>query len=180
MCALPLSVGQVCGLDPIGPERWVHLVDEYRYQYPAIEALTRLHPYRLALDRMYRPDRHDGRCTVEGLLDRITELCCPVHASSFQPAIPVLSPAPPPSTATPGHGAMPRPANRPTPDPVEEAAVANASDGQLACRILISLVLLDTTTLGPHGGSWRACSYDEGEGGAGRNRRPPPSSAVVS
>jgi hypothetical protein len=38
------------------------------------------------------------------------EPSCPVHASGFQPAIPVLSPAPPPSTATPGHGAMPRPA----------------------------------------------------------------------
>jgi hypothetical protein len=35
---------------------------------------------------------------------------CPVDASGFQPAIPVLSPVPPPSTATPGHGTMPRPA----------------------------------------------------------------------
>ena len=35
---------------------------------------------------------------------------CPVDASSFQPAIPVLSPVPPPFTATLGHGAMPRPA----------------------------------------------------------------------
>jgi hypothetical protein len=35
---------------------------------------------------------------------------CPVDASSFQPAIPVLSPVPPPFTATLGHEAMPRPA----------------------------------------------------------------------
>jgi hypothetical protein len=35
---------------------------------------------------------------------------CPVDASSFQPAIPVLSPVPPSFTATLGHGAMPRPA----------------------------------------------------------------------
>ena len=35
---------------------------------------------------------------------------CPVDASGFQPAIPVLSPVPQPSTATPGHGTMARPA----------------------------------------------------------------------
>ena len=40
---------------------------------------------------------------------------CPVDASGFQPAIPALSPVPPPSTATPGHKTMPRPAtNRPS------------------------------------------------------------------
>ena len=55
---------------------------------------------------------------------------CPIHASSFRSAIPVPFPVPPPATATPGIGAMPRPATARPVTQLGEAAVANASDGQ--------------------------------------------------
>src|SRR6187200_2027395 len=55
---------------------------------------------------------------------------CPIHASSFQSTIPVPFAVPPPATATPGIGAMPRPATARPVTQLGEAAVANASDGQ--------------------------------------------------
>jgi hypothetical protein len=63
---------------------------------------------------------------------------CPVHASGFKPALLMLSLVPPPSTATPGHGDNAAPNHRPTPDPVQPAVVANASDGQSGTRFGIS------------------------------------------
>jgi hypothetical protein len=54
---------------------------------------------------------------------RVVVLCkpgCPVHASGFQSAIPVLSAVPPPATAAPGHGDDAAPWHWPTRDPVSQ------------------------------------------------------------
>src|SRR6186997_2240230 len=72
---------------------------------------------------------------------------CPIHASSFQSTIPVSFPVPPPATATPGIGAMPRPATARPVTQLGEAAVPNASDGQSGS--LLAAPIEDTTTAQP-------------------------------
>src|SRR5215213_6066649 len=85
---------------------------------------------------------HDPRLALHTKAEpAFLEPDCPIHASSFQSTISVPFPVPPPATATPGIGTMPRPATARPVTQLGEAAVANASDGQSGKFLLRSTAI---------------------------------------
>jgi hypothetical protein len=81
-----------------------------------LQCVRQLDRLKLLLKIVVTPGKSGYAEALHNFIDNVGEADffwkpdCPVDASSFQPAIPVLSPVPPPFTATLGHEAMPRPA----------------------------------------------------------------------